>query len=48
MMDNYGMYVWSAYGITLAVFVINVWLALKDKKKIKKIIKKHQELLDRA
>jgi heme exporter protein CcmD len=27
LMDGHGAYVWSAYGITLAVLVLNVWLA---------------------
>lgn len=26
-MNGHGAYVWSAYGITLAVLIINVWLA---------------------
>ena len=26
-MGGHGAYVWSAYGITLAVLVLNVWLA---------------------
>ena len=26
-MGGHGAYVWSAYGITLAVLIINVWLA---------------------
>jgi heme exporter protein D len=26
LMDGHGAYVWSAYGITLAVLIINVWL----------------------
>jgi len=27
LMDGHGAYVWSAYGITLAVLILNVWLA---------------------
>ena len=27
LMNGHGAYVWSAYGITLAVLVLNVWLA---------------------
>ena len=27
LMDGHGAYVWSAYGITLIVLVLNVWLA---------------------
>jgi heme exporter protein D len=26
LMNGHGAYVWSAYGITLAVLIINVWL----------------------
>lgn len=26
-MKGYGFYVWSAYGITLAVLLVNVWAA---------------------
>jgi heme exporter protein D len=26
LMNGHGAYVWSAYGITLAVLVINAWL----------------------
>ena len=28
-MDGHGAYVWPAYGITLAVIVLNVWAARK-------------------
>ena len=27
LMDGYGAYVWSAYGITLAVLIWNAWSA---------------------
>ena len=27
LMNGHGAYVWSAYGLTLAVLIINVWLA---------------------
>ena len=27
LMNGHGAYVWSAYGITLAVLILNVWLA---------------------
>ncbi len=26
-MDGYGLYVWTSFGLTLAVFVINEWRA---------------------
>lgn len=29
-MGNYGVYVWSCYGLTLAVLVLNVWLARRS------------------
>lgn len=38
-MGGYGIYVWPAYGITLCVFVINLFLTYKEKKQIKNLIK---------
>ncbi len=29
-MGAYGVYVWSCYGLTLAVLVLNVWLARRS------------------
>ena len=29
-MGDYGAYVWSCYGLTLAVLVLNVWLARRS------------------
>lgn len=29
-MGEYGVYVWSCYGLTLAILVLNVWLARRD------------------
>jgi heme exporter protein D len=29
-MGEYGAYVWSCYGLTLAVLVLNVWLARRS------------------
>jgi heme exporter protein D len=41
-MGGYADYVWSAYGITLAVLAVNVGLILrKQKRVIKKIRKTH-------
>ena len=37
-MGGHGAYVWSAYGITLAVLILNVWLARA----------KHRSALQRA
>ena len=31
-MGGHGAYVWSAYGITLAVLIINVWLAREKRR----------------
>ena len=38
LMGDDGAYVWSAYGITLAVLILNVWLARA----------KHRSALQRA
>ena len=37
-MGGYGVYVWTAYSITLSVFVINWVGSLVEKKRIKKLI----------
>ena len=29
-MGDYGVYVWSCYGLTLAVLVLNVWLGRRS------------------
>jgi heme exporter protein CcmD len=29
-MGDYGVYVWSCYGLVLAVLVLNVWLARRS------------------
>lgn len=38
-MQGHGVYVWSAYGITLAVFIINIIFTFKEKRQIKRILK---------
>lgn len=38
-MGGYAPYVWSAYGITLSVFLLNIFFSLNEKKKVKKRIK---------
>lgn len=38
-MGGYGIYVWPAYCITLAVLGLNGWLFLREKKHIQKIIR---------
>lgn len=37
-MGGYGAYVWTAYGITLLVFGINIFASLREKKQAKKIL----------
>jgi heme exporter protein D len=41
-MGGYGGYVWTAYSITLLVFGINIVVTLREKSRIKKIIKNIQ------
>jgi heme exporter protein D len=38
LMNGHGAYVWSAYGLTLAVLILNAWLARA----------KHRSALQRA
>ena len=40
-MGSYGPFVWSAYGITLGVFVINYFIVFFEKKSVKKILAQH-------
>lgn len=40
-MGNYGAYVWTAYGITLLAFGINIFLSLREKKHVRKIIQQY-------
>jgi heme exporter protein CcmD len=44
-MDGHGGYVWSAYGITLAVLVINAWLV---RAKRQSALRRAQELASQA
>lgn len=37
-MGGYGLYVWPAYCITLLIFGLNLFLTLKEKHRVKKII----------
>jgi heme exporter protein CcmD len=41
-MGNYGLYVWSAYGITLGVFGWNVVLALREQRMVRRLYRDHQ------
>ena len=38
-MGGYGIYVWSAYALMLAVFSLNLFFIFKEKKQVKKAIK---------
>lgn len=38
VMGGYGAYVWPAYGVTFLVLSINVFVSLRQKKQVKKII----------
>lgn len=40
MMDNYGIYIWSAYGVTLFIFGLNLFFALREKIKTYHFLKK--------
>jgi heme exporter protein D len=44
-MGGHGAYVWSAYGITLAVLIINVWLV---RAKRRSALRRVQELATQA
>ena len=45
LMDGHGAYVWSAYGITLAVLILNIWLA---RAKLQSALKRARELATQA
>jgi heme exporter protein D len=45
LMGGHGAYVWSAYGITLAVLVLNVWLV---RAKLKAALQRARELATQA
>jgi heme exporter protein CcmD len=38
-MGNYGVYVWTAYAVTVAVFGLNVLMGYRESRAIKKIIR---------
>lgn len=40
-MGNYGIYVWSAYGITFAVFGLNILMNYREMKKIRKLYRQY-------
>jgi heme exporter protein D len=37
-MGGYGGYIWTAYGITFTVFLINLFVGFKEKHAVKKTI----------
>jgi heme exporter protein D len=45
LMNGHGAYVWSAYGITLAVLVLNIWLA---RAKLRSALQRARELATQA
>jgi len=44
-MNGHGPYVWSAYGITLIVLILNVWLA---RAKLRAALQRARELATQA
>jgi heme exporter protein CcmD len=38
-MGGYGLYVWTAYGITLVVFGMNLLISFRENSRIKKMIR---------
>ena len=42
-MGGYAAYVWSAYGISLAVLLANVWLPINREKQLLQSLKKRQQ-----
>ncbi len=45
LMSGHGAYVWSAYGITLAVLILNAWLA---RAKLRSALERARELANQA
>jgi heme exporter protein D len=45
LMNGHGAYVWSAYGITLAVLMLNIWLA---RAKLRSALQRARELATQA
>lgn len=40
-MGDYGIYVWSAYFVTLFIFGINLFITFKEKNKVKKMVSEY-------
>jgi heme exporter protein CcmD len=47
-MGNYGVYVWSAYGITLAVFALNLIINYREMKIVRKIFQQQHTGAERT
>lgn len=45
MISDYGIYVWPAYGVTLFILGLNIFFALREKRKTHRFLKK--SLVDR-
>jgi heme exporter protein CcmD len=39
-MSGYGAYVWSAYGIAMAAFFLNIWIARRDLAKAREQVRR--------
>jgi heme exporter protein CcmD len=40
-MGGYGVYVWTAYGLTLLAFGINLFLSLREKRQVRKTLQRY-------
>jgi len=40
MISDYGIYIWSAYSITIFILGLNIFFALREKRKILHLLKK--------
>lgn len=47
-MGGYGWYVWPAYCITLFVFGINLFIFSREKKQVRKTIKRYMTQLNKS
>ena len=47
-MGEYGVYVWSCFGLTLLVMIITVWQANTHQTKIKKDIEQRLKAMEEA
>ncbi len=42
-MDDYGIYIWPAYAITIFVLCLNIFFALREKHKTYSLLKNNHE-----